>query len=326
MNQPLHRPAPNPFDTCLDRYGLRLVRAPLQTLQVNVGKLCNQACHHCHVDAGPKRTEIMAWKTMARILDWAQRHDIRDVDITGGAPEVNPDFRRFVDGFLALGASVTARCNLTALLEPGQEDLAAWYAERGVRLVCSLPCYTRANVDAQRGKGVFDKSILALQRLNAVGYGHAEKLVLDLVYNPGGAFLPGAQAKLEADYRSHLRADFGIEFTHLLTLANLPINRFAHWLAREGTYDAYLQLLEERFNPDTVPGLMCRHLLSVDWRGYVYDCDFNQMLDLPLAGRAPRHLWDIEPSQLPGQLIATGHHCLGCTAGAGSSCGGALSL
>ncbi len=326
MNQPLHRPVPNPFDTCLDRYGLRLARAPLATLQVNVGKLCNQACHHCHVDAGPKRTEIMTWETMVRILDWTRQHGVREADITGGAPEVNPHFRRFVDGFLALGTSVTARCNLTVLLEPGQEDLAAWYAERGVRLVCSLPCYTRANVDAQRGKGVFDKSIEALRRLNAAGYGRNEQFVLDLVYNPGGAFLPGPQAKLEADYRDHLRAGFGIEFTHLLTLANLPINRFAHWLAREGKYDAYLQLLEERFNPETVPGLMCRHLLSVDWRGYAYDCDFNQMLDLPLAGRTPRHLWDIESSQLPGQPIATGHHCLGCTAGAGSSCGGALRL
>jgi len=324
-NQPLRQLAPNPFDTCLDRYGLRLARAPLQTLQVNVGKLCNQACHHCHVDAGPKRTEIMTWETMARVLDWVKRHEIRDVDITGGAPEANPHFRRFVDGFLALGASVTARCNLTVLLEPGQEDLAAWYAERNVRLVCSLPCYTRANVDAQRGRGVFDKSIEALRRLNAVGYGIQERLMLDLVYNPGGAFLPGPQAKLEADYRQHLHADFGIEFTHLLTLANLPINRFAHWLEREGKYEAYLRLLEERFNPETVAALMCRHLLSVDWRGYVYDCDFNQMLNLPLAGRAPRHLWDIEPSQLSDQPIATGHHCLGCTAGAGSSCGGALS-
>ncbi len=324
MNLPLRQPAPNPFDSCLDRYGLRLARAPVQTLQVNVGKRCNQACHHCHVDAGPKRTEVMTWVTMERILDWTRRHAVRDVDITGGAPEVNPHFRRFVDGFLALGGTVTARCNLTVLLEPGQEDLAAWYADRGVRLVCSLPCYTRANVDTQRGKGVFDKSIDALRRLNAVGYGRKERLVLDLVYNPGGAFLPGPQAKLEADYRTRLRAEFDVEFTHLLTLANLPINRFAHWLTREGKYDAYLQLLEERFNPETVPGLMCRHLLSVDWRGVVYDCDFNQMLELPLAARSPRHLWDIDPTALENNPIATGSHCLGCTAGAGSSCGGAL--
>ncbi len=300
------------------------MRAPLQTLQVNVGKLCNQACHHCHVDAGPKRTEIMAWDTMARILDWSARHRIREVDITGGAPEVNPNFRRFVDGFLAQDSHVTARCNLTVLLEPGQEDLADWYAAHGVRLICSLPCYTRENVDAQRGDGVFDKSIEALKRLNAVGYGRMEQLVLDLVYNPGGAFLPGPQAQLEADYHARLNADHGIAFTHLLTLANLPINRFAHWLEREGKYDSYLQLLEERFNPETVPGLMCRHLLSVDWRGRVYDCDFNQMLELPLAGRAPRYLWEIEVANLETQPIATGSHCLGCTAGSGSSCGGAI--
>lgn len=324
MHQPLRKPPENPFDTALGRHGLRLARVPLATLQVNVGKRCNQACHHCHVDAGPKRLEIMAWETMARILDWAKRHNIRDVDITGGAPEVNPDFRRFVDGFLALGCGVTVRCNLTVLLEPGQADLADWYAERGVRLVCSLPCYTRANVDAQRGKGVFDKSIEALRKLNAVGYGRSDRLVLDLVYNPGGAFLPAPQAQLEADYRARLRADFGIEFTRLLTLANLPINRFAHWLAREGKYDSYMQLLEERFNPETVAGLMCRHLVSVDWRGLVYDCDFNQMLDLPLGARAPRHLWDIDPTTLDSAAIATGAHCLGCTAGTGSSCGGAL--
>lgn len=324
MNQTLRKPPANPFDTALGRHGLRLTRAALATLQVNVGKRCNQACHHCHVDAGPKRSEIMEWETMARILAWAKRHNVGDVDLTGGAPEVNPNFRRFVDGFLDLGCTVTARCNLTVLLEPGQEDLAAWYAERGVRLVCSLPCYTRENVDAQRGDGVFDKSIEALRRLNAVGYGRTERLVLDLVYNPGGAFLPGPQAKLEADYRARLRADAGIEFTRLLTLANLPINRFAHWLTREGKYDSYLQLLEERFNPETVPGLMCRHLISVDWRGYVYDCDFNQMLELPLGGRAPRHLWDLDPATLAGNPIATGSHCLGCSAGAGSSCGGAL--
>lgn len=324
MHQPLRKIPPNPFAACLGQHNLTLTRAPLQALQVNVGKLCNQACHHCHVDAGPKRTEIMTWETMTRILDWSARHRIREVDITGGAPEINPHFRRFVDGLLAQGCQVMARCNLTVLLEPGQEDLAAWYAARAVQLVCSLPCYTRENVEAQRGKGVFDKSIEALKRLNAVGYGRDNRLTLDLVYNPGGAFLPGPQTKLEADYRERLRADHGIEFTHLRTLTNLPINRFAHWLEREGKYDAYLQLLEEHFNPETVPGLMCRHLLSVDWRGCVYDCDFNQMLELPLAGCAPRHLWDIEAQKLAGEPITTGSHCFGCTAGSGSSCGGAL--
>jgi radical SAM/Cys-rich protein len=266
----------------------------------------------------------MTRETMARILDWAERARIGKVDLTGGAPELNPGFRDFVDGFLGLNASVTTRCNLTVLHETGQADLAEWYAARGVRLVCSLPCYTRENVDAQRGHGVYDKSIAALQRLNAAGYGREPGLVLDLVYNPGGAFLPGSQAGLETDYKRRLGEDHGIVFNRLLTIANLPINRFAHWLEREGKLDSYTALLVERFNPDTVEGLMCRHLLSVDWRGRVYDCDFNQMLDLPLTGGRPRYLWEVEAAQLARRSIATGSHCLGCTAGAGSSCGGAL--
>jgi len=315
----------NAFTTALTNHGVgALTRAPLAELQVNVGRLCNQACNHCHVDAGPKRTEIMTWETMERILGWAQHAGITRVDITGGAPEINPNFRRLVDRFIALGASVTARCNLTVLLEPGQEDLAAWYAERRIRIVASLPCYTQKNVDAQRGDGVFDKSIIALKRLNGVGYGIAADLILDLVYNPGGAFLPGDQAKLEADYKLRLHADVGVEFNRLLTLANLPINRFAHFLARAGKYHEYMRLLEDAFNPATVPGLMCRHLLSVDWLGRVYDCDFNQMLDLPLAGQAPAYLWDIDVGDLSNRNIATGAHCFGCTAGSGSSCGGAL--
>ena len=313
------------FRAILEQHGLgELRRAPLRELQVNVGRLCNQACNHCHVDAGPKRTEIMTWATMQRILDWAAASRVDRVDITGGAPELNPDFRRFVDGFIALGATVTARCNLTVLLEPGQDSLAAWYAERRVHLVASLPCYTEKNVDAQRGDRVFAKSIEALRRLNTAGYGRTAGLILDLVYNPGGAFLPGGQAQLEADYKERLANDFGITFNHLFTLANLPINRFAHFLERTGQYDDYLQLLADNFNPATVPELMCRHLLSVDWRGYVYDCDFNQMLDLPLAARAPRYLWETDPARLNGDRIATAAHCLGCTAGAGSSCGGAL--
>ncbi len=313
------------FEAALEAHGLPpLARASLSELQINLGRLCNQACHHCHVDAGPNRTEIMSWDTMARILDWTRAAGIRNVDLTGGAPELNPHFRRFVDGFLALGCAVTSRCNLTVLLEPGQEDLARWYAARSVRLVCSLPCYTRDNVDAQRGRGVFDKSIAALKQLNALGYGRDTGLTLDLVYNPGGAFLPGPQEKLEADYRERLASDHGIVFTHLLTIANLPINRFAHWLVREKKYDAYMQLLNERFNPETVPGLMCRHLVSVDWLGRVYDCDFNQMLDLPLAAKPHRALWQIDASALVSAPIAVGAHCLGCTAGSGSSCGGAL--
>jgi len=313
------------FADVLARHGVAmLTRAPLAELQINVGRRCNQACHHCHVDAGPKRTEVMTWETMARILDWARRARIRSVDITGGAPEINPHFRRLVDGALAIGASVKSRCNLTVLLEPGQEDLAEWYGERRIHLIGSLPCYTAKNVNAQRGDGVFEKSIAALHRLNTVGYGRDPARVLDLVYNPGGAFLPGAQAKLEADYKDRLQNDFGIVFSRLLTLTNLPINRFAHFLDRTGQRDAYMQLLSESFNAETVPGLMCRHLLSVDWRGHVYDCDFNQMCDLPLGGGAPRYLWDIDVSALTGEAVALGEHCFGCTAGAGSSCGGAL--
>jgi radical SAM/Cys-rich protein len=317
--------AESPFSRCLLENGQDpLRRERLRELQVNVGRLCNQACNHCHVDAGPKRTEIMAWETMERILDWSRTSGIAVVDVTGGAPEINPHFRRFVDGFLALGAQVISRCNLTVLLESGQEDLTSWYAQRKIHLVCSLPCYTRKNVDAQRGDGVFDKSIEALRRLNAAGYGHDEALVLDLVYNPGGAFLPGAQEKLEADYKKRLNEDFGIVFLRLMTLANMPINRFAHFLERTGQYEKYMQLLEDNFNPATVPGLMCRHLISVDWLGRVYDCDFNQMLDMPLGDKPQRYLWDLSAPQLDGAPIAVDSHCLGCTAGAGSSCGGAL--
>ena len=313
------------FAGCFDRHGLGpLRRHRLRELQVNVGRLCNQACNHCHVDAGPKRTEIMTWDTMEKILEWAQAASITTVDITGGAPEVNPHFRRLVDSFLAQGSQVTSRCNLTVLLEPGQEDLASWYARRKIRLVCSLPCYTQINVDAQRGDGVFEKSIAALKRLNGTGYGREEALVLDLVYNPGGAFLPAAQEKLEADYKQRLQEDHGVVFSRLRTLTNLPINRFARFLDRTGQYEKYMQLLEDNFNPATVPGLMCRHLVSVDWRGRVYDCDFNQMLDLPLGDMPPRYLWDIETQDLDAAPVAVDSHCFGCTAGAGSSCGGAL--
>ncbi len=313
------------FSRALRQHGLGpLRRDRLRELQINVGRRCNQACHHCHVDAGPKREEIMAWDTMEKILRWAGANGITAADITGGAPELNPNFRRFVKGFLAQGAEVTVRCNLTVLFEPGQEDLATWYAQHNIRLVCSLPCYTQKNVDAQRGDGVFDKSIEALKRLNAAGYGRDETLPLDLVYNPGGAFLPGAQEKLEADYKLRLKEDFGVVFSRLMTITNLPINRFAHFLDRTGQRDNYLQLLEQSFNPATVPGLMCRHLVSVDWRGRVYDCDFNQMLDLPLGDKPHRHLWDLIAKNLTGEKIAVDSHCLGCTAGSGSSCGGAL--
>lgn len=318
------REAPS-FTEHLNAYGMGpLRRAALSELQVNVGRLCNQACNHCHVDAGPKRTEIMSWETMERILQWAAQAGISQVDITGGAPELNPHFRQFVDDFIAIGANVTSRCNLTVLHEPGQEDLAAWYAQRRVRIICSLPCYSRKNVDAQRGKGVFDKSIAALRQLNARGYAIEESLRLDLVYNPGGAALPPPQEQLERTYKAHLRDEFGICFNRLLTLTNLPINRFEHFLAKTGQRESYQQLLLDNFNPDTVSGLMCRHILSVDWLARVFDCDFNQMLDLPLGATSRRYLWDIDAESLEHSAIRVDAHCFGCTAGSGSSCGGAL--
>ncbi|MDZ7839912.1 MAG: arsenosugar biosynthesis radical SAM (seleno)protein ArsS [Gammaproteobacteria bacterium] len=301
-----------------------LKRAHLTELQVNVGKLCNQACSHCHVDAGPKRTEIMTPEIMARIVAWLEDAGIAHVDITGGAPELNPGFHRFVDDILQAGARVTSRCNLTVLFEPGQEDLAQWYADRQVRLVCSLPCYSRRNVDAQRGKGVFGKSIEALKALNEVGYSSDPELVLDLVYNPGGASLPPCQESLQEEYRERLWEDFGIRFNNLFTLANLPINRFAHFLERQGKAEEYQHLLIDNFNPDTVNGLMCRHIISVDWEGRVYDCDFNQMLELPMGMNGVQYLWDIDSRELADQPIRVDRHCFGCTAGAGSSCGGAL--
>ena len=305
-----------------DLYPLR--RAALAELQINLGYLCNQACEHCHVEAGPKRTEMMTPATMQKILVWAVDNDIRQADLTGGAPELIPGFRDFVDGLRAQDISVTSRCNLTVLYEPNQQDLAQWYASRGVRLVCSLPCYTAENVEAQRGKGVFGKSIDALRDLNAQGYGRDENLPLDLVYNPVGPNLPPSQPQLEADYKLRLKEDFGIVFNRLLTIANLPINRFEHFLKRTGQLDSYQQLLVENFNPATVQPLMCRHLLSVDWQGYLYDCDFNQMLKLPLAAAGKKQLWQITRNEIENAPIALAKHCYGCTAGAGSSCGGAL--
>lgn len=276
------------------------------------------------MDAGPKRTEIMTWETMEKIIDWVADNNVKKVDITGGAPELNPHFRSFVDTLLELDVLVTVRCNLTVLFEPGQDDLAPWYAQRKIRLVCSLPCYTQENVDAQRGRGVFLKSIDALRQLNDHKYGLDKELPLDLVYNPGGAFLPPPQQSLEADYKKNLQDDFGVRFSNLLTLTNLPINRFAHYLERIGKFTEYQQLLVDSFNPETVQGLMCRHLISVDWLGRVYDCDFNQMLDLLLEHDDGPYLWDMNASGLDNKEIAVGPHCYGCTAGAGSSCGGAL--
>lgn len=312
------------FHEVLNSHKLNLHHEHPNELQINLGKLCNLACHHCHVDAGPKRTEIMTWETMQKILSWAKKANIERADLTGGAPELNPHFREFCDELIKLGIQITSRCNITVLYESGQEDLAEWYAERKIRLVCSLPCYTEDNVDAQRGKGVFDKSIAGLQKLNALGYGKNSELSLDLVYNPGGAFLPPPQMSLEEDYRKMLGDNFGITFSSLLAITNIPINRFAHALKRDGELEDYQHLLVSNFNAGTVEQLMCRFLINLDWEGRVYDCDFNQMLEIPMSGGAQTYLWDLEINGVAGQSIATNRHCFGCTAGAGSSCGGVL--
>lgn len=305
---------------------MTLQRARVTTLQINVGKRCNQACHHCHVEAGPKRTEMMTTETvdqLVRLIDATPTLEL--VDITGGAPELNPNFRRLVIEARKRQLQVIDRCNLTILYEPGQEDLAEFLADQRVAVTASMPCYSAKNVDAQRGHGVFDKSIAALQRLNALGYGVANSdLALDLVYNPVGPFLPPDQAKLEADYKRELRSAFGIEFNRLLTITNMPISRFAHALERAGQRAEYMGLLVNHFNPATIEGLMCRSLISVGYDGQVYDCDFNQMLETAAPG-PHKTIWDIESlNAFDGNDIATAAHCYGCTAGAGSSCGGAL--
>jgi radical SAM/Cys-rich protein len=303
-----------------------LRRSAATTLQVNVGRRCDLACHHCHVEAGPKRSEAMSRATADRVLELlAASPDLATLDLTGGAPELHEVFRPLVLGARALGRSVIDRCNLTVLGLPGQEDTAEFLARHRVRIVASLPCYTPDNVDAQRGRGVFERSVDALRTLNTLGYGHARSgLELDLVYNPLGPSLPPAQAALEARYREELRALFGVEFGRLLTLTNMPIKRFARALEREGRLSEYLSLLANHFNPATVEGLMCRETVSVGFDGSLHDCDFNQMLEIPLGGRA-RSVFDVGSiGDLCGEPIATAPHCFGCTAGAGSSCGGSL--
>lgn len=303
-----------------------LSRKPLTTLQINLGKRCNLACLHCHVGAGPKRKERMDARTAGRVLDLlAQTPEIELVDLTGGAPELNPQFRRLVKVARAHGRRVIDRCNLTVLWEPNQDDLPEFLAEQRVEVVASLPCYGPENVDKQRGRGAFAGSIRALRRLNGLGYGQpGSELSLTLVYNPVGPALPPAQGPLEACYRERLREDFGIEFHHLITITNMPLDRFAATLQREDKLETYQDLLQSNFNPDTLAHLMCRTLISVSWDGALFDCDFNQMQGLPIANR-PRSIWDIEDFGTLGRgLVATGLHCFGCTAGAGSSCSGAL--
>jgi radical SAM/Cys-rich protein len=314
------------FAQVLSREGRSLRRGAVTTVQINVGKLCNMACLHCHVDAGPRRTEIMPARVAERVLQvLAASRGVRCVDITGGAPELNPHFREIVVAATRAGHEVIDRCNLSVLLE--LPKTAEFLAENAVHVIASLPCYSAANVDRQRGAGAFDKSVRALRLLNGLGYGRPDSgLELDLVYNPVGASLPPSQATLEAKYRAELRAAFGVEFNRLLTLTNMPIARFAHALARDEQLDGYMDLLMSAHNPAAVDHVMCRSLVSVSWDGRLFDCDFNQMLELPHPEPQQRTLWDIASfDALSGSSIATGRHCFGCTAGAGSSCGGALS-
>lgn len=299
-------------------------RAPLDTLQVNLGYLCNQSCAHCHVNAGPTRTEQMSRDTVDAVLAVLDSAGVQTLDLTGGAPELNPHFRYLVSAARERRVRVIDRCNLTVLSQPGQEDLADFLAEHQVEVTASLPCYLRDNVEAQRGSGVYDASIDALRQLNALGYG--DTLVLNLVYNPVGAVLPPPQQTLEADYRRELGTRFGIRFNQLFTLTNMPISRFGAVLLAHDQYSDYMTLLRDSFSEANLESLMCRRLLSVDWRGYLYDCDFNQMLNLPiLASDRRRHISDLlDGPSLEGNPVLTAEHCYGCTAGQGSSCGGAL--
>jgi radical SAM/Cys-rich protein len=314
----------NAFEAKLSAHGLALRRARLQTLQVNVGRKCNQACRHCHVDAGPWRAEMVGQNVARRIGEWIRQYEPEIVDITGGAPELSEFFRFFVETARGAGAHVIDRCNLTIIEEPGYGDLPDYLARQEVEVIASLPCYTAENVAKQRGAGVFEKSISALRKLNGVGYG--TRLPLNLVYNPVGPKLPAPQAELEADYQAVLGQEFGITFNRLYTLTNQPIARFAEDLRRQGQTGEYLALLANSFNPATVESLMCRTTLSVGWMGEVYDCDFNQMLGMQMQNGKPLFLWDVTPELLEGWVVRTGEHCLACTAGCGSSCGGALKM
>lgn len=308
-----------------------LRRKPLDTLQVNLGYKCNQSCVHCHVNAGPNRTEMMDSATIDLVLKVLEAKHIQTLDLTGGAPELNEHFKTVVRGARAMSVRVIDRCNLTILSEPGQEGLAEFLAEQGVEVTASLPCYSVANVDKQRGDGVFDRSIEGLQALNALGYGQDDTgLVLNLVFNPQGAVLPPAQGPLEADYKRELQQHFGIRFNHLFALTNMPVQRFGSTLVSKGEFEGYMQLLKSAYQAHNLDTVMCRTLLSVDWQGYIYDCDFNQMLGLPatLGGKTRPHLNDVlqanttDPAQ--AMPIRVADHCYGCTAGQGSSCGGAL--
>ena len=314
--------SPISFAEKLKSTNLNLVSATIDTLQVNVGKLCNQACKHCHVDASPTRTEIMQRETIDACLKVLRDFKIPTLDITGGAPELIPDFRYFVLEAKKIGAHIIIRHNLTVMFEENQTDLPDFFAENGVEVVSSLPYFLATQTDAQRGAGVFDKSIEALKKLNAVGYGIGEKLVLNLVYNPVGAFLPPEQTAIEADFKRELKNRYNIIFNNLYTITNMPIARYLDWLRRSKNEESYMQKLVNSFNPATIDGLMCRNLISVDWLGNLYDCDFNQMLEILVESKQTIFTFDFET--LKSRAIATENHCYGCTAGSGSSCGGSV--
>lgn len=304
-----------------------LRRKVLETLQVNLGYKCNQSCVHCHVNAGPNRTEMMDEETVQLVLDVLQARQMKTLDLTGGAPELNENFRRLVQQARSMGVRVIDRCNLTILSEPGQEGLAEFLAGQGVEVTASLPCYSPSNVDRQRGDGVFERSIAGLQALNSLGYGQAgSELALNLVYNPQGPVLPPAQGPLEADYKRELWKHFGIRFNQLFAITNMPVQRFGSTLVSKGSFEGYMRLLKDAYRPENLPTVMCRTLLSVDWQGYLYDCDFNQMLGMPAAlGSSSRpHLRELLSTDSIETSIRVADHCYGCTAGQGSSCGGAL--
>lgn len=326
QHEALGRPSlPCEFEDALAGSGLTPFRSTgIDVLQVNVGKLCNQTCAHCHVDAGPDRREVMSRETLQLCLDALSRAEIPAVDITGGAPEMNPDFRWFVERCRALGRHVMDRCNLTILEAPGFRDLPEFLAAHRVEVICSLPHYRALSTDAQRGDGVYAKSIRALRRLNEVGYGRGGELRLVLVTNPVGAFLPGNQASMEREWKRELARAHGIDFDALYCITNVPISRYLSWLIETGNLERYLERLVNAFNPAAARGVMCRTTLSVGWDGQLHDCDFNQMLELPVAAPAPTHIRDFDARALAARSIVTGRHCFACTAGAGSSCGGAL--
>lgn len=308
----------------LEAGGAPLEALSIDTIQVNVGLKCNLACRHCHVEASPKRTEQMSWETMALVLDAARRSGAQTIDITGGEPVMHPHFRRFVSAARSGGLEVIVRTDLTILLEDGYRDVPEFLADQRVHLIASLPCYLPDNVNRQRGLRVYERSVEALRVLNAAGFGVPGGPALDLVYNPLGPSLPPPQERLEIDYRRELRRRFGIEFTRLITITNMPIGRFRHDLEREGRAASYEALLRERFNPETIPWLMCRRQVHVSWDGSLHDCDFNYALGLSTAAGVPAHIRDFDERLLRRRRIQTGPHCFGCTAGCGSSCGGAL--